>query len=253
MTIETPDLDKPKRRTRAKPKAQAAGVDAATIALIAAEVAKAVASVTQAAQPASPAEADHLKEIAKKDPSTWTAEDRAALLKEHTKLNAALEALPFIGDTVVGKLSPGVVIGEGLTREYVPHDPAWFLDVEERRKDRNLHNGRPAELTWPNYGLHDVIYQGTKPFDEVCINGVCFGLLPGQVCQLPTPHYGLFMERMRGLRKHEEYFSPPAPKTTPGYLHAKVGSNGKMVAVLLGKGTLDDTSAREAKDAKYAS
>jgi hypothetical protein len=237
---------KPKR-TRAK---KQQGLDASAVALIAAEVAKALAAVQQHAQPV-PGEADHLRDIARKDPVTWTAEDKAALLKEHQRLNTALEALPFIGDTVMGKLRPGTAIGEGITREYVPHDQAWFLDVEERRKDRNLHNGRTAELTWPEYGLHEVIYQGMHPFEEVCINAVCFGLLPGQPCMLPTPHYGLYRSRLAGLRAHEEYFAPPVPKTTAGYLHAKVGSNGKMVAVLLGKGPLPAATEREAQDAKY--
>lgn len=249
--IEPTTAPKPKR-TRGKARSTGVGgLDAATVALIAGEVAKAVASVQQQAQ-AAPNDAEYLKAIAKKDPSTWTADDKAALLKEHERLNSALESLPFIGQTVAGKLRPGTVIGEGLTREYVPHDQGWFLDIEARRQDRNMHNGKPAELTWPNYGLHEVIYQGGKPFEQVLINGVGFALLPGVPCMLPTPHYDSYRSQLQSLRRHELYFAPPQPRTAAGYLHVNVGDNGKMVAVLLGKGPLDDAAARETKDAKYS-
>lgn len=184
----------------------------------------------------------------KKDPKDMTPEE---LKVEHDRLQAALEALPFIGEQAVGQLPPGTRIGEGIQSDYVPYTHAWFEDVDARRQDRNLHNGRPAELKWPNYTMHDIIWNGTKP-EIFGINALFYGVLPGVRCKLPTPFYGLYMDQVDGLRRHADQFAPPTPSTNPGYFHVNINqSSGRPVAVLLGKGPLPDTAAREAEDAVY--
>lgn len=196
-----------------------------------------------------------------KDPNTMTKDELKA---EHDRLQAALEALPFVGDEVKG-LQPGTVLNAGQPNaEYVPFTHAWFEDVEERRKDRNIHNGRPQEcehdgkphgttpglcgLKWPNYDVHTVVYMGTKP-ETVGINGVYYGMLPGLPCKLPEPHYGLYLQSLHDLRRHGEQFMPPTPSTNPGYMHVNISnSSGRPVAVLLGKGPLASMEEREAND-----
>lgn len=184
-----------------------------------------------------------------KDPKDMTPTELKA---EHDRLQAALEALPFTGEALTGQREPGTKIGEGLTQEYVPHTRAWFEDVETRRLDRNYHNGKPAELKWPGYTMHDVIWQGTKA-EIVGINGVFYGLLSGIPCKLPTPFYGVYMDSIRGLREHNDQFTPPVPSTNPGYFHVNISkSSGRPVAVLLGKGPLATQSERELGDAPVA-
>lgn len=215
-------------------------------ALVQAKVSAALAGLRNVQ--ADQAESDDIKAIAKKDPATWSARDRELIRKEHERLQAALDAIPFEGDKATG-LEPGTIINPGQPNsEYVPYTHSWFEDIEARRKDRNYHNGKPAELKWPDYQMYTVVYNGTKP-DTVTINGVSYGLLPGIPCKLPTPFYGVFMESLAGLRKHAEQFAPPTPSTNPGYFHVNVSqTNGRPVAVLLGKGGLPDMAAREALD-----
>lgn len=180
-----------------------------------------------------------------KDPKDMTLEERKI---EHERLQKELDNLPFLAEHV-GGVEPGTVIGTGLVTEYAPYTKEWFLDVETRRKDRNVHNGQPTELRWPNYQLHEVIYQGNRPYEEVTINGVGFAITPGNRCLLPTPHYGLYLEKLDGLRKHEERFAPPTnPQMVNGYVHVKYSDNGRMLAVLLGKGPLDGMPTRESND-----
>ena len=158
------------------------------------------------------------------------------LKQEHDRLQAALDALPFVGDKVKDQ-EPGTLIGEGLVREYVPHTRQWFEDVEERRKDRNFHNGKPAELKWPNYQLHDVFYQGPKPWFDISINGVTYTLLPGTSCKLPTPHYSKYMEYVTaGSANDKRFAQPDHPGTHAGYMHVNPQTG---LAVILGKGALD--------------
>ncbi len=198
---------------------------------IAVEVAKALAGVAQAQKEASP-----------KDPKDMTLEERKA---EHDRLQAALDKIPYVGDNVTGT-KPGTVIGEGLTREYVPFNREWYLDVEARRKDRNVHNGKEAELTWPNYGLHAVDYPGPKAWLDIKINGVTFTVIPGVTCQLPTPHYAVYRENMLGGRTNDARFAQPAvPGTQAGYMHVNPETG---LAVILGKGPLASMAEREAQD-----
>lgn len=185
------------------------------------------------------------KTQAPKDPKDMTLEERKA---EHERLQKALDELPFVAENVSG-IEPGTIIGTGLTTEYAPYTQAWFLDVEARRKDRNFHNGQPAELKWPNYQLHEVLYQGNKPYEEVTIGGVGFAVAPGKRCLLPTPHYGLYMSKIDGLIRHEERFAEPDNATMKaGYVHVKYSENGRMLAVLLGKGPLASIAEREQND-----
>ena len=215
-------------------------------ALVAAEVAKALAGIKQV-QSEQAASVD-LAALAKKDPREWSLEDRELLRKEHERLQTALEALPYKGEEATG-LKPGTVVGEGLLRDYVPHTMEWFTNVEERKKDRNKHNGRDAELTWPNYQLHDVFYQGTQPWLPITIHGVTFNLLPGIQCKLPTPHYAVYMRHIQAGPKNDALFKEPEnPGKGNGYFHV---SKVNGLAVILGRGPLDSTEAREAKDAKY--
>jgi hypothetical protein len=224
----------------------ASGVTPEVAALIAAEVARALAGVR--AVQTQQVESLDLAAIAKKDPMTWTAEEKELLRKEHERLQAALEAIPYKGEDVSG-LRPGTVIGEGFNREYVAATAEWYMDVEARRKDRNYHNGKPAELTWPNYQLHDVFYQGTHPWLPISINGVTFNLLPGIQCKLPTPFYHRYMKFIQAGPKNDALFAPPPnPGTGNGYFHVSPKTG---LAVILGKGPLDSVEAREAKDAKY--
>lgn len=170
---------------------------------------------------------------ATKDPADMTPEELRA---EHERLQAALDALPFVGEQHK-ELEPGTLIGEGLVREYVPHTRGWFEDVETRRKDRNLHNGKPAELKWPNYQLHDVFYQGSKPWFDISINGVTYTLLPGMSCKLPTPFYTKYMEYITAGAQNDKRFAQPAtPGTQAGYMHVNPTTG---LAVILGKGALD--------------
>lgn len=211
-------------------------------------------------------ESEDIKAIAKKDPSTWTAQDRELIRKEHERLQTALEAIPFEGDRVSG-LQPGEVLHPGTPQaEYVAYSTDWFLDVEARRKDRTFRNGRPVEcshpgiacgdpraaglcgLRWPNYQLHPIVYGGTR-IDWVRINGVGFALMPGMTTFLPTPHYTVYMDSIRGLQNHSKQFEPPTPRTNPGYMHVNISqTTGGPVAVLLGAGALPDMAAREATD-----
>ena len=243
MAVETKkwkDLTKAERaeRIRAGQKAAASRRETPDLdALVAAKVEAALASIRTS---------DTV--TGKKDPKDMTP---AELKAEHDRLQDALAALPFFGEQFQGQRPPGTRIGEGVTSDYVPYNAAWFLDVEARRKDRNKHNGKDAELSWPEYQLHDVFYQGTKP-ESVGINGVFFGLLPGVRCKLPPPHYGLYVSSIEGLKRHQDQFTPPVPSTNPGYFHVNISqSNGRPVAVLLGKGALDPMEGREANDAKY--
>lgn len=197
----------------------------------------------------------------KKDPKDMTKEELKA---EHERLQKALEDLPFVGESA--GVEPGTVINKGQpTAEYAPYTHAWFENVEARRQDRNIHNGRPQQcdhegkshgttpglcgLRWPNYDLHTIVHMGTKP-ESITINGVAYGLLPGVPCKLPLPHYTLYMESLAQLRKHAEQFAPPEhPGTNPGYMHVNISqSSGRPVAVLLGRGPLDDIATREASD-----
>jgi hypothetical protein len=239
------DMTKEERAQRIKEgqaaanKRRAEPADTDVSALVAAEVQKALAAIK-----ASPVV------TGAKDPKDMSKDELRA---EHDRLQAALEALPFVGDKV-RELRPGMKIGEGLTQEYVPYSQSWFLDVEARRQDRNIHNGKPAELTWPNYDLYTVVYPGPKPAEEIQINGVGFALVAGVPCKLPTPHYGLYMQSLAGLRRHAEQFAPPRPSTNPGYMHVNISqSSGRPVAVLLGKGGLASMEEREAADARPAS
>ena len=214
-------------------------------ALVAAEVAKALAGIrtVQAQQEASP----DLAAIAKKDPRTWTDADRDLLKKEHERLQNALAALPYKGEEMTGA-KPGSIVGEGFNKDYVPYTAAWFLDVEARRKDRNRdHLGREAELTWPDYKIENVYYQGTNPWLPVTINGVTFNLLPGIPCMLPTPHFASYMRSIQAGKKNDENFQPPAvPGTGNGYYYVSPKTG---LAVILGKGPLASIEEREANDA----
>jgi hypothetical protein len=249
VTVETKawkDMTKAERAARIKEgKERAKSASPDIDALVEAKVRAALAKLRDVQTDQS--ESDVIKAIAKKDPSLWTAAERELLRKEHERLQAALEAIPFEADGMHG-VEPGSVVGAGPTAEYAPHTHGWFEDIENRRKDRNTHNGRPAELRWPEYQMHTIVFNGTKP-DVVSINNVAYGLLPGIPCKLPTPHYGLYMESLAGLRKHATQFAPPTPSTNPGYLHVNISqSSGRPVAVLLGKGGLPDITAREALD-----
>lgn len=225
VTIEVPDKMAKARAAKAAKKETQTDM-AATIAV---EVAKALAGI-QAAQKAS-----------EKKPDDMTPEE---LKKEHERLQNALEALPYVGEKV--KAEPGTIIGEGLTREYVPHTREWFMDVEARRQDRNLHDGQPAELRWPNYGLHDVIYPGPKGWLDISINGVTFTVLAGVSCKLPTPHYAKYMDHIQAGRKNDERFAQPnIPGTGAGYMHVNPQTG---LAVILGKGSLASIAEREASD-----
>jgi hypothetical protein len=252
MATAWKDLTKEERAARikegqkkAKARRSDTGVGAPDIsALVAAEVAKALAGIKQVQ--IEQAGSEDLKALAKKDPALWTDEDRARLKKEHERLQAALEAIPYVGEEAKG-LEPGTLIGDGYNRDYVPYTAEWFLNVEARRKDRNKHNGRPAELTWPDYQLHDVLWNGTQPWLPVHINGVTFNLLPGVWCKLPTPHYDRYRKFIdSGIKNAERFAQPDNPGRSAGYYH--VSKHG--LAVILGKGPLDSMEVREANDYK---
>lgn len=250
MAIAWKDLTKDERATRIKAGQVAAKerranevVEPTIDDIVAAAVAKALAGVrtVQAEQTTSPVLAD----LAKKDPKSWTPEDRDLLRKEHERLQAALEAIPYKGEDAEGQ-RPGTIVGDGFNRDYVPFTKAWFLDVAARRTDRNLHNGRPAELTWPEYKLFDVYYQGTAPWLPITVNGVTFNLLPAISCMLPTPHYAVYMRYVQGGKINDANFQPPEnPGKGNGYFHVSPKTG---LAVILGKGPLDSLEAREAGD-----
>lgn len=167
-----------------------------------------------------------------KDPETMTPEE---LKVEHERLQAALDALPFVGEKVKDQ-EPGTRIGEGLTSEYVPFTRAWFENVEARRQDRNLHNGKPAELKWPNYQLHEVNYPGPAAWLDVTVNGVRYTLRPDITCKLPTPHYARYVDMLQGGRKNDARFAQPTHAgTAAGYMHVNPDTG---LAVILGKGPL---------------
>lgn len=229
LDIPAPDKMAKVRAAKSKKKESTATSTSEMATTIAVEVAKALAGV-QAAQKA-----------ADKKPDEMTQEELKA---EHERLQKALEALPYVGDKIAGK--PGTIIGEGMVREYIPHTREWFTDIEARRKDRNNHNGQPAELTWPNYGYHDVLYQGIKPWLDVKINGVTFTVLNNVPCQLPTPFYSRYMEFIRGGAINDQRFrEPDNPSQKAGYMHVNPETG---LAVLLGKGALPSMAEREASD-----
>lgn len=99
-------------------------------------------------------------------------------------------------------LRPGTKVGEGLKAEYVDYTPKWFEDIEARRKDRD-DQGR---LIWPNYALKEVF---PAKDDTLVINGVGYRLIAGRKCFLPDPHYSLYMDVQRQLRRSDEEFQKP--------------------------------------------
>lgn len=274
MTVETkawkdmtPEERSAKMRAGKEAKAKQRDSSPDIDALVEAKVREALAGLRGVQQ--SQEQSDDIKAIAKKDPTTWTKEDREMLLKEHERLQAALEAVPFIGDRVSG-IDPGTKIGDGVNSEYVAYTTEWFIDTAHRRKDRLYRNGRPVECDhgelacgdpgtagrcgykWPNYQLHPVVFGGHR-IDWVRIAGVGFALMPGVQTLLPTPHYTVYMDSIRSRQQHAEQFQPPTPQTNPGYMHVNISkTTGGPVAVLLGKGALPDIAAREATDVPVA-
>ena len=201
-------------------------------AAIAEGVARALASMqqTSASSPAG------------KKPEDMTVEERKV---EHERLQKALDAIPYVADNLEGA-KPGTMIGEGLTREYVPYTVAWFMDVEARKLDRNKHNGQEAELTWPNYQIHDVDYMGNKPWFDITINGCRMTIRPGMTCKLPTPFYDKYRETLRsGMENDRRFAEPTNPGTKSGYMHVNPETG---LAVILGKGPLASIAEREQND-----
>lgn len=198
---------------------------------LATAIATAMANVAQAQKAGNP-----------KDPRDMTPEE---LKVEHERLQASLEALPYVAESLEGA-KPGTKIGEGLTREYVPYTREWFLDVAARRKDRNQHNGKDAELTWPEYQIHNVDYMGSKPWFDLTINGCRFTIRPGITCQLPTPFYDKYREHLRAGQENDKRFAKPTnPDTSAGYMHVNPDTG---LAVILGKGPLASAVEREQND-----
>lgn len=115
-------------------------------------------------------------------------------------LIAELDALPA---PKVDGLRPGTKVGDGYAADYVPFTTEWFLDIEARRKDKNP----DGSLTFAGgYDLHEFIPNETL---DVSVNGIAFRLYAGRRCKLPTPHYLVYMDRIKQLQDLEAKYTPP--------------------------------------------
>jgi hypothetical protein len=150
-----------------------------------------------------------------KEPET-KAETPAEIEAKRAALLEALADLPS-APTPAG-LQPGTRIGEGITSEYVPFTPEWFMDVDARRKD-TMPNGT---LKWPSYQIHDIVPNGETirlTGGAITVNGVGFALMAGRRCGLPSPHYTVYLDVITHGARHDAEFAPdPNPGSNSGYV-----------------------------------
>lgn len=105
--------------------------------------------------------------------------------------------------------APGTIVGTGVAAERAPYKKEWFLDVAARRKDLS-----------PEYDLHPVMSAETI---DISVNGVAFRLLAGRLCKLPSPHYQVYLDRLKSQRELDEKYAPPAGGPEPMKVYRQQG------------------------------